>query len=372
MAPENKRALNILRKLGSYPTVPFYEQKLVRYIQKEAWKLGLSARCDSFGNIIVHYKNISRRNSLPLAYVSHMDHPGFELILSSRNRLLAHALGGVPLASLCKRTAVLVVTPDGQRIPAQIHPLKNKKKSLQRKSFVSVHLSSQKKIIPPLPIVFDLPDFSQKGNLIHMRAADDLAGCAMILSVLDRLVKMKAKTELYAVFTRAEENGLLGARLMAEAKSLPSKTIIVSVECSSLLPGVSQGEGPIIRTGDRASTFDRSAEQILIAATNRIRKRDPHFKYQRHLMAAGVCEATAFAAYGYLVTGLALPLGHWHNATTNINDPHGGVKAESITLSDYINGIKLLTEATQHITLFPKIKIRPVDKVLRKRLISSR
>ena len=37
------------------------------------------------------------------------------------------------------------------------------------------------------------------------------------------------------------------------------------------------------------------------------------FKYQRNLMGAGGCEASAFKAFGYKVTGLAYPLGNWHN-----------------------------------------------------------
>ena len=64
-------------------------------------------------------------------------------------------------------------------------------------------------------------------------------------------------------------------------------------------------------------------------------------------MSGGVCEATAFAAFGYLVTGLAFPLGNYHNSTTKIGDPEGGVAAEYIELSDYLGGVDLLTEAAR-------------------------
>ena len=59
-------------------------------------------------------------------------------------------------------------------------------------------------------------------------------------------------------------------------------------------------------------------------------------------MSAGSCEASAFAANGFKSTGIAFPLGNWHNATTSIQDPSGSISVEYISLMDYINGIKLI------------------------------
>jgi endoglucanase len=201
-----------------------------------------------------------------------------------------------------------------------------------------------------LPVVFDLPDFELDGETVHMRALDDLAGCAAILTALERVVLAGTKTDIYAVFTRAEEIGLYGARLMAEAGSLPPNTIVVSVESSAVIPGVEQGKGPVIRTGDASYTFDADAEQVLIAARERIRERNPDFQCQRALMSGGTCEATAFALYGYSVTGLAFPLGNYHNATTSILDPEGGVGAEYIRLSDYLEGVELIAETASSVS----------------------
>ena len=197
----------------------------------------------------------------------------------------------------------------------------------------------------PAAIVFDLPDFGIDGDTIRMRAADDLAGCGAILSALERLAKSGAEADFLAVFTRAEEGGLFGARLMAEAGTLPANTLVVSVESSPLIPGVEQGEGPVIRTGDRVYTFDADAEQVFSAALQSIRTEDSDFKAQRQLMSGGGCEATAFAVFGYTVTGLAFPLGNWHNATTTIPDPDGGVDSEYISVSDYLGGVTLMAEA---------------------------
>ena len=62
-------------------------------------------------------------------------------------------------------------------------------------------------------------------------------------------------------------------------------------------------------------------------------------------MTGGVCEATAFSMAGYSVTGVAFPLGNYHNATTTIPDPDGGVAEEYIRVSDYLGGVELLAEA---------------------------
>jgi hypothetical protein len=243
-----------------------------------------------------------------------------------------------------KPVPVLVLTPDGERLPATLEPM-DQSSAAQGDRIVGVRLQSEVEFSLPAAVIFDLPDFSLVGDTIHMRAADDLAGCASILAALERLVAGEAETDFYAVFTRAEEGGLFGARLMAEAGTLPQDTLVVSVETSSIIPGVTQGEGPIIRTGDRAYTFDSDAEQVFHVARSVILQRDPDFKTQRHLMSAGGCEATAFAVFDYTVTGLAYPLGNWHNATTSIPDPDGGVDSENISLSDYLGGVELIAES---------------------------
>ena len=119
----------------------------------------------------------------------------------------------------------------------------------------------------------------------------------------------------------------------------------MSIESSAVIPGVSQGAGPVIRTGDAAYTFDAEAEQVLTAASERLAGRDQGFGVQRQLMSGGVCEATAFAVNGYRVTGIAFPLGNYHNATTHIGDVDGGVDAEYIELSDFLGGVDLIAEA---------------------------
>ena len=347
MAQSNERALKLLRELGGRPATPFFEDGPARYAAAVLGAAGVPYELDDFGNVVAHLQRGGASAEPPVAFVAHMDHPGFEVVEIDGRRALARAAGGIPAAALVKPTPVQVVTPDGRvRGTTARHEATDDPADRRATRMVWLELESDPGCEPPLPAVFDLPDFDLDGETIRMRALDDLAGCAAVLAALERLAAGGADAvDVYGVLTRAEEEGLLGARLMAEAGTLPSGTIVVSIESSSVIPGVSQGAGPVIRTGDAAYTFDAEAEQVLTAASERLSGLDSGFRVQRQLMSGGVCEATAFAVNGYRTTGLAFPLGNYHNATTHILDADGGVDAEYIELSDFVGGVELIAEA---------------------------
>ena len=347
MSKTDERALDLLRELGSRPAVPFHEHGPAEYIQEVLAGIGVDARRDTYGNIIAYYRRGEDAERRPIAFVAHMDHPGFEITEVEGDRAVARALGGVPAAALTKPTPVLVLLSDGEPVPAQTHPYDGPQPENPRDRLALVRPNSPAELAPSTPVVFDLPDFELDGGTIRMRALDDLAGCAAILAALEVLVTEEVETDVFAVFTRAEEVGLFGARLVASEEALPRETVVVSVESSSVIPGVAQGAGPVIRTGDASYTFDAQAEQVLRAAAARLKKRDEGFKSQRQLMSGGTCEATAFAGFGYRTTGIAFPLGNYHNATTRIPDPEGGVGAEYIELSDFLGGVDLIVETAR-------------------------
>ena len=338
---DDERALDVLRGLGGAPATPFFEGRVARLVLGYLREMGAEHWRDEYGNIVARYRRGDAAGRAAVAFVAHMDHPGFEVVEVDGLRAVAAAQGGVPASSLTKATRVLLVTPEGERVPAVTVPAGDG--LAQRR--VGIELASPIGAEPPLPVVFDLPDFELEGGVITMRALDDLAGCASIIAALERVVVSQESADVYAVFTRAEEAGLYGARLVAESGVLPKETLVVSVESSSVIPGVAQGDGPIIRTGDRASTFDDEAEQALVSAAEALGKVEGGFRVQRQLMTGGTCEATAFGSFGYKVTGLAYPLGNYHNATTSIPDPDGGVGAEYIRISDYLGGVALLWQA---------------------------
>ncbi len=362
MNDHGRRALEILEELGRKPAAPFHEGGPAKYLAQFARDLGVVVQVDSFGNVIAHYVNGAGDDRPPTAYMAHMDHPGYEIAEVRDGQIVVRALGGVPAASLRKRVPVQVLLPDGSRAKGELVPPETPLSEDASERLTLLEVSDDVSVEPCLPIVFDLPDFELDGDYIKMRALDDLAGCAATAAALERLVHDGVEADLYAVFTRAEEGGLFGARLLAEARTLPMDTLVVSIESSPVIQGVAQGDGPVIRTGDAMYTFDAEAEQILAVAVDTIRERDPEFRFQRRLMSGGSCEGTAFAVFGYRATGLAFPLVNHHNATTSIPDPDGDVGAETIALTDFLGGVELLAEAA---TTANRIDDSPVRQRIR-------
>ena len=335
-------SLEILRDLGACPAISFMEEPVAAYVQRYLRGLGLSARGDGHGNLVVHHCGISeeRERQPPIAFVAHMDHPGFEALEREGEVLIARALGGVPEACFTESVPVRIILPDGASPRARTAGAYGARDN----RMVSLTIPTKEALHPELPraVVLDLPDFEFDGERVHMRALDDLAGCAGILAGLRTLTSEKFSGEVYGVFTRAEEVGLVGARLLAQEGVLPEDTIVVSLEASRTLPGAAIGDGPVIRVGDASFTFDAEAEAVLLRAREELTESGPDFKARRHLMSGGTCEASAFRYHGYRTTGVAFPLGNYHNAT-----PDGGVGAEYIHIDDFMGGVELIVQAAR-------------------------
>ncbi len=378
MANERDEALDFLARLGRNPAVAFYESGVAATVLAILVELGVEHRFDEFGNIVARIPG-GEALATPLAIVAHMDHPGFEIIGRSGDRFVADGLGGVPATSFSEGVPLQLLLPGGSRLPAVTAGPHGEESDRQ----VLIKLAGPEEpgaVEPPVAAVFDLVEFELDGEFIRMRAADDLAGCGAILAALARLSRggVAPSGDVYGLFTRAEEVGLVGARLAAEAGTLPLGTLVISAESSRTLPGAEQGNGPVIRVGDAGSTFDVDAESVLIRARESLLERDAEsgraggagFKSQRQLMSGGVCEASAFAVYDYQVTGIAFPLGNYHNAA-----PEGGVEAEFIHVDDYLGGIALLTEAAYQVadrsnTAFRQ-RLRGVPGQMRQRLLDT-
>ena len=84
---------------------------------------------------------------------------------------------------------------------------------------------------------------------------------------------------------------------------------------------------------------------MLIRAREALNEQEGGFAAQRQLMSGGVCEASAFAAYGYRTTGIAFPLGNYHNGA-----PEGRIEAEYIHVDDYLGGVALMEEAARRVS----------------------
>ncbi|MCH8817989.1 MAG: hypothetical protein IIC92_09720 [Chloroflexi bacterium] len=325
--------LNYLEDLGGIPATSYYERPVADYILSRCADAGIDTRADRYGNVLA--TRPGQDDSAPgIAFVAHMDHPGYEALSAEDDGVHGRGLGGLPPQAFESGVAVTFIREDGERLPGLVMGRAGPRDGN------NVLFEVARDRLGPLPcaVVLDLPDFDfdRESRLIRMRAADDLAGCASLLAVLRSAIEDPTPGAVYGLFTRAEEVGLVGARLAAADGLLPPGTIVVSVETSSALPGAEIGGGPVVRTGDRMTTFDFEAEEYLAAAISRV----GDSPVQRQLMQAGTCEGTAFARNGYATTGLAYPLGAWHN-----NGPEDTIRPEFIHQDDFTTGIALLAGA---------------------------
>ncbi len=350
--------LSILEQLGKEAAAPYYEKNVSLLIKQILDRQNIAYTEDTYGNIIASYKNLNKEHSIPkMAFVSHMDHPGIEILSVENSKIIGKMIGRTSDSIFTEKIPLIIHDSLGQKIIAE-------STGDQTDSKDEIFITTLEEKLPTLPAfaVFDLPEFLLEDQKILMRACDDLVGCAASLAVLEYLTKENRPGNIQAIFTRAEEAGLVGARLIANDQFLTKETIIISIETSKAIPGGELGKGPIIRAGDAATTFSQKAEALLNFAKANLLQRDKTINIQRQLMDGGVCEATAFILNGYEATGIAFPLAHYHNG---LGEP--SIQAEFIDVNDFNGGLQLLLETTsvdtdQDPPFASRIKSYPVEQ----------
>ncbi len=320
-----KQLLAGLQRLTLPATAPFDELDTRAALHQWLQSLNLAFELDPFGNTFARVRHGHPRRQV--AFVAHLDHPAFRVEAVTGRRVVCRAEGGLPTVGV-RRAKVVFPRAAEQPIPGQVLSVELDKKAARPR------LRAATIVVPgrgPLPkpgdwAVFALPPLRATGNRLRLRVADDLAGVTAIVAAMADLAKQAAAVDLLAVFTRAEEVGFFGALAVAIEGRIPRDTAVISVECSQAYGDIAIGRGPVVRLGDRAGPFSPRASALLRGAAAELGKKK--LAFQSALMAGGTCEATAFAAFGYDASGIALPLGNYHNQGAR------GVAAEEIDLRD--------------------------------------
>lgn len=325
----------LLTDLLALPTSPLNEQYVMDYIVTWAEaRPGITIFHDEYGNLLMRLWIGKARSSRPLVLAAHMDHPGFESERMLRNgRLLATWRGYVKRDYFPDARVRFF---DGDKwIRGRIREIKMMRdRGRMRVKSVEVEVSRP---VPARSIgMWDLPDPTIRGSRVHARGCDDVAGLAAILAAFDELRRQRANLHVYALFTRAEEVGFAGAIAACHSHLLDAGSRVVAVECSSVLPGVEMGGGPILRVGDSRTVFTPDLTLFCQNVADDLAKRDRQFAYQRKLMDGGACESTAYHAFGFETTGLCMALGNYHNMNTRRET----IAAECIDLDDWSRLVK--------------------------------
>lgn len=334
----------MLTELLSLPTSPLNEHFVIDWIRRwAADRPGITVRSDVFGNLRLHLRRGRRRDARPLVLSAHMDHPGFEaveMVSSGRSRRTVGSArrGGDGLLRAVWRGGVqpeyfpgagVRFFTDGRRVRGRIRSVEVGGEAGRRR-VSSVTVEVPRPVAPGSIGMWDLPDPTIRGSRIHARGCDDIAGLAAILIAMDELHRGRAAVDVHALCTRTEEVGFAGAIVAARNGFMPRRARVIVVECSSELPGVRMGDGPILRVGDRSAIFTPGLTAFVRQVGEDLAKQDRRFRFQRKLMDGGTCEAAAFCELGIESTGLCVALGNYHN----MNRRRKRIGAEYVDLND--------------------------------------
>ncbi|MDP6037336.1 MAG: hypothetical protein QGG64_02190, partial [Candidatus Latescibacteria bacterium] len=301
----NKRTLKLFTDLLSLPTAPYREENVANFIRTFAKRRDLPIKTDKYGNLIVRYTNGD--NPKPVALTAHMDHPGFEVYHGEGHDLKARWLGGCDPKHF-PGSRVTIVT-HGEQVSGKVTS------SLSSDGDRTFCIRASKDISNPKDAYgyWGLKPFEIDGDILRTKGADNLASCAAILAVIDQLKQKSVTADLWGVFTRAEEVGLVGAGGIVDARTVPKRVPLIVLETSKELPGAEMGKGPVIRVGDRLSIFDPGVEYAVHSLAQTLTQSKNSFQFQRQLMDGGTCEASVYVLHGFTVGALAFPLGNYHN-----------------------------------------------------------
>lgn len=284
--------LAVAEALLIQPTAPFHEDAVRAEIEAQLRKCpNVKFARDSFGNVVARYQR-GKATGSRWAFAAHMDHPGW-LLQDGEWRFFGSVAE-----------------------PFLADP--------QTKSFGDFAM-------------WNLPSFEIRDRTIYSRACDDLIGCAEIVCLFHELEAANAPADCFGLFTRAEEVGFVGAIQLARSKNIPARATILSLETSAPRGSAEIGAGPIVRVGDKVSTFDGAATNWLLEVA-----RAAEIPVQRCLLDGGTCEATAYQLYGYTCAAASIPLGNYHNCT-----PEETIGPEYVAIDDFVGMIRLCVEVVR-------------------------
>lgn len=337
------RALAVARRILAQPTATFLEHRPA-FTMRELVRgcPGLRLREDEAGNLLVMAGD--PRAKTPLVLMAHLDHPGFAVDrvegdvahLSFRGGVrLTHAQPRTPLAFFHPRSS----KPIGRGLLIDALGGEGDRRTMLARGRARI---TRGRAEAGGFTMWDFPGWSMLDGRIASRCLDDLLGAAAAFATVQEIhLRKPTGAQVWALFTRAEELGFFGAFEAIRLRTIPKTARVLSLETSRALPHAPQGGGVIVRVGDARSLFDPWISAVLHDVAKELALEDPAFRFQRRLMDGGSCEATPFCAAGYRASGVALPLGNYHNMS-GLDGGKRGIGPEHVMRSDYLCMVKLL------------------------------
>ncbi|MBB6430350.1 M20/M25/M40 family metallo-hydrolase [Algisphaera agarilytica] len=327
-----------LIELTGLPTATAKEDRVIAWVERWAKRRkNVELSRDRYGNLMLIRTGVESKS--PIIFTAHLDHPAFVVTGVDGKTVTAEFRGGVQDAFFVGTKVRLYrgessVKPSP---PGTIRELRPAKKG----GFKTVDVQFRQRIEaqPGDILTWDVGSAQIKSGRLHAPACDDLAGAAAMFAAFGELLKIrKDPPDVRLLCTRAEEIGFVGAIAACKSGIIPKKARLIALENSKSFADSPLGGGPIVRVGDRTSTFDPGLTFAVGQVAQSIAAEDEGLKWQRKLMTGGTCEASAYQALGYTATCVCLPLGNYHN----MDEQAGKIDREVIHLDDYHGLVRLL------------------------------
>jgi putative aminopeptidase FrvX len=245
---------SLLKELTESDGVAGYEGETRRVIKKHLEPLGEILE-DKLGSLICRKKSLAKEPKVIL--VGHMDEVGFMVKLITKEGFLRFTpLGGwwdqVLLGHRVRirtnKGSILGVI--GAKPPHLLSEEERKKVCEKKDMYIDVGATSQQEVEdagvrvgdPVIPVsgFAVLPDV----KAYMAKAFDDRVGCALVITVLERLMKKEHPNAVFGVATVQEEVGARGATTTAEVIN-PDVAIILETDIAGDVPGIKPEESAI-------------------------------------------------------------------------------------------------------------------------------
>lgn len=264
-----KELCNLCGTSGDEGVVREYILGVLKETREVTWKV------DPLGNVLVQ-KTGALRAPRRLMVSAHMDEVGFLITHVFSDGTLAFApVGGIdPMAVLGRQVLVGKEKRPGVIGSKAVHLLSpEERKALPKFRDLTLDIGAKdaeeaQKIAPPGTFAYFMPDFRAfGGGRVCSKAIDDRAGCAQILSLLEK----DAPYDYAAAFVVQEEIGLRGARTAAYTLQ-PDMALVLESTTAADIAGAGEGEkvcalgkGPVISFMDRATIYDPELVKLAFA-----------------------------------------------------------------------------------------------------------
>jgi len=245
----------LLKELTEASGVAGYESDVRQVVRKYFEPLGEISQ-DGLGSLICRKQGSAEGPKVLLA--GHMDEIGFMVKLITKEGFLKFTTLGGWASQVLLGHRVLIATHKGGVIgvigakPPHLMSEEERKKVVDKKEmYIDIGVTSQQEVEeagvrvgdPVIPVSgFAVMNTAKKTYLA--KAFDDRAGVALIIAIMQNLLKRSHPNTVFGVATVQEEVGVRGATTSVEAVN-PDVAIVLEVDIAGDVPGIKPEESSV-------------------------------------------------------------------------------------------------------------------------------